>query len=73
MCRLCDELWFNEEVESLEWFLGVRLGDWKDDNGGIEREIKDEDIPQEVVVGFIADFYKWRNELLPAALKVYAD
>ena len=73
VCRLCDELWFNEEVESLEWFLGVRLGDWKDDNGGIEREIKDEDVPQEVVVGFVADFYKWRNELLPAALKVYAD
>lgn len=57
VCRLCDELWFNEE----------------DDNGGIEREIKDEDVPQEVVVGFVADFYKWRNELLPAALKVYAD
>lgn len=72
VCRLCDELWFSVEVEDLEWNLDVRLGDWKDCNGGIEHEIKDEDVPQEVVAGFVADFYKWRKELLPAALKVYA-
>lgn len=73
VCCLCDELWFSEEMEDLEWNLDVRLGDWKDKNGGIKREIKDEDVPQEVVTDFVADFYKWRKELLPAALKVYAD
>lgn len=75
VCCLCDELWFakEEETESLMWFLRIRMGDWKDSSGGIYRDvnIKDEDVPQEVVLGFVSDFYKWHKELLPAALKVY--
>lgn len=49
------------------------MGDWKDSNGGIEKEIKDDEVPQDVVVGFVSDFYKWRKELLPMAEKVYGN
>lgn len=73
ICQLCDELWFNAEVESLSWYLDVRMGDWKDSNGGIEKEIKDDEVPQDVVVGFVSDFYKWRKELLPMVKKVYGN
>lgn len=71
VCRLCGELWFSDEVESLTWYLDVCMGDWKDRNGGVEREIKDEEVPQDVVTDFVADFYKWRKELLPIVRQVY--
>lgn len=71
VCRLCDELWFIDEVESLSWYLDVRMGDWKDSNGGTEREVKDEEVPQDVVTGFVSDFYTWRKELLPKVEKIY--
>ena len=25
ICRICDELWYIDEVESLSWFLDVRM------------------------------------------------
>lgn len=71
VCRLCDELWHIDEVESLSRYMEVRMGNWKDNNGGINGEIKDEDVPQDVVNDFMADFYKWRKELLPVVLGIY--
>lgn len=70
ICRICDELWYIDEVESLSWFLDVRMGDWKDSNGGLEREIRDEEVPQDVVSGFVSDFYLWRTKILPSVMEV---
>lgn len=65
VCSLCDEPWFSSERVSRDWFLDMRLEDWRGKNGGNEAgEIY---VPPEVVSEFEEEYRTWCEKLLPAA------
>lgn len=65
VCSLCDEPWFSGEQVSKNWFLNMRLEDWRSQNDG--DETGEMYIPPEVISGFESDFYTWYKKLLPVA------
>lgn len=65
VCSLCDEPWFSGEPVSKDWFLTLRLEEWRRQNDG--DETAELYVPQEVIPGFESEFKTWYEKLLPAA------
>lgn len=70
----CCEPWFHEEMSEIGRYLSLAVECWRNESD--ERDeclIPDEDIPKEVVDGFISNFYTWRRKKLPMVKAIYSN
>lgn len=63
-----------EEMSEIGRYLSLAVECWRNESD--ERDeclIPDEDIPKEVVDGFISNFYTWRRKKLPMVKAIYSN